>query len=132
MSGKLGGEGKVVQIDEFLFRGRRKYNCGRLLLDHFMESLDDSRRKNNYCEHINGPWVFGMAEEGFRKVKMFVVEKRDRDSPPPFLLEHVDKSSIIYSDGWKAYSGLGTVFNDHKVVNHSENFIDHNTRFILN
>ncbi|ORD96563.1 hypothetical protein HERIO_1511 [Hepatospora eriocheir] len=45
MSGKLGGEGKVVQIDEFLFRGRRKYNHGRLLLDDFMESFDYARRK---------------------------------------------------------------------------------------
>ncbi|ORD96557.1 hypothetical protein HERIO_1514 [Hepatospora eriocheir] len=55
MSGKLRGEGKVVQIDESLFRGRRKYNLGRLLLDDFMESLDDARRKNNYSERINGP-----------------------------------------------------------------------------
>ncbi|ORD97049.1 hypothetical protein HERIO_1067 [Hepatospora eriocheir] len=128
MSGKLGGEGKVVQIDESLFRGRRKYNRNRLLLDDFMESLDDARCKNNYGERVNGPWVFSMAEEGSRKVKMFVVEKRDRDSLPPLLLEHVDKNSIIHGDGCKAYSGLSTMFDDHKVVNYSENFVDPNTR----
>ncbi|ORD96558.1 hypothetical protein HERIO_1515 [Hepatospora eriocheir] len=59
---------------------------------------------------------------------MFVVEKIDRDSMLPLLLEHVDNSSIIHSDGWKAYSGLSTVINDHKVVNHSKNFVDPNTR----
>ncbi|ORD97959.1 hypothetical protein HERIO_215 [Hepatospora eriocheir] len=93
-----------------------------------MESLDDADRKNNYGERVNGPWVFSMAEEGSRKVKIFVVKKRDRDSLLPLLLEHVNKSSIIHSDDQKAYSGLGTVFNDHKVVNHSENFVDLNTR----
>ncbi|ORD95373.1 hypothetical protein HERIO_2544 [Hepatospora eriocheir] len=93
-----------------------------------MESIDDARRKINYGERVNGPWVFGMAEEGSRKVKMFVVEKKDRYSLLSLLLEHVDKNSDINSDGWKAFSGLGIVFNDYKVVNHSENFINPNTR----
>ncbi|ORD97764.1 hypothetical protein HERIO_397 [Hepatospora eriocheir] len=86
MSVKLGGEGKVVQIAESLFRGRQKYNRGRLLLDDFMKSLDDAFCKNNYGERVNEPWVFGMAEEGSRNFKMFVMEKRDRDSLLPLLL----------------------------------------------
>ncbi|ORD95451.1 hypothetical protein HERIO_2490 [Hepatospora eriocheir] len=106
MSEKLGGPRKVVQIDESLFRGRRKYNRGRLFLDDFMESIDDARRKINYGERVNGPWVFGMAEQGSRKVKMFLVEKRDRDTLLPLLLKHVDTQSVIVSDGWKAYCGL--------------------------
>lgn len=40
--GKIGGPGKVVQIDESKF-GRRKYNRGR---------------------HIEGHWVIGMLEDG--------------------------------------------------------------------
>ncbi|ORD97767.1 hypothetical protein HERIO_400 [Hepatospora eriocheir] len=54
---------------------------------------------------------------------MFVVEKRDRDFLLTLLLEHVDKNSIIHGDGWKAYSGLGTVFNGHKAINHSEKIL---------
>ncbi|ORD97252.1 hypothetical protein HERIO_875 [Hepatospora eriocheir] len=59
---------------------------------------------------------------------MFVVERRDRNTLLPLLVEHIDLKTTIHSDGWRAYSGLNTVFHDHKVVNHSENFVDPKTR----
>ena len=54
-SEKIGGEGKVVQIDESKF-GKRKYHRGH---------------------KVEGQWVFGGIEDGSRKCFMVAVEKRD-------------------------------------------------------
>ena len=45
-SEKLGGEGKIVQIDESKF-GKRKYHRGH---------------------HVEGQWVFGVIEEDRKEV----------------------------------------------------------------
>ncbi|ORD96482.1 hypothetical protein HERIO_1597 [Hepatospora eriocheir] len=92
-----------------------------------MEINGNNIRINNFGNRVDGPWVFRMAEQGSRKVKMFLVEKRDRDTLLPLLLKHVDTQSVIVSDGWKAYCGLILYFCGHNVVNHSENFIDPTT-----
>ncbi|ORD99664.1 hypothetical protein A0H76_425 [Hepatospora eriocheir] len=65
-----------------------------------------------------------MTEQGLRKVKMFLVEKRDRDIFLPILLEHVKRKVFSVLDGWKAYYGLNSYFYDHNVVNYSNNLID--------
>ncbi|ORD98614.1 hypothetical protein A0H76_2197 [Hepatospora eriocheir] len=83
----------------------------------------------NYGERINGLWVFGMTEEGSRKVLMFVVERRDRNTLLPLLVEHINLKNIIHFDKWWEFSGLNAVFHNHKVVNHSENFVDSKTRY---
>lgn len=68
----MGGKGFSIQIDESLFRGKRKYNRGRLLLGNKkpIESLSDRLRsftktkntsKRNYGNQITGPWVFGLV-----------------------------------------------------------------------
>jgi hypothetical protein len=54
---KLGGPGKIVEIDESLF-AKVKHNRGR-----------DLRRKQ--------VWVFGMIERGTRKCIFMVLAKRD-------------------------------------------------------
>jgi hypothetical protein len=62
-----GGEGHVIQIDESLLRGKRKYNRGRFRGgESVTESLDenDANAANitNQRNHgrISGPWVFGL------------------------------------------------------------------------
>ena len=45
----MGGIGEVVQIDESLFRGKRKYHRGRLLLGN-----RDNNNNNNNNNDING------------------------------------------------------------------------------
>ena len=54
-SESIGGEGKVVQIDESKF-GKRKYHRGH---------------------HVEGQWVFGGIENDSRKCFLIAVEKRD-------------------------------------------------------
>ena len=54
-SQKIGGEGKIVQIDKSKF-GKRKYHPGH---------------------HVEGQWVFGGIERDSRKCFMVAVDKRD-------------------------------------------------------
>ncbi|ORD99398.1 hypothetical protein A0H76_920 [Hepatospora eriocheir] len=65
-----------------------------------MGNNSNAGRKMNYGKRINRLWVFGMTEEGFRKVKMFVVERRDYNTLLPLLIEHIDLKTTIHSDGW--------------------------------
>ena len=71
--------GYRAQIDESLFRGRRKYNRGRMLtVDNQTErtvrdkseaiiSASLNKSKRNYGNRIDGPWVFGIVLERERK-----------------------------------------------------------------
>ena len=65
----------VVQIDESLLRGKRKYNRGRLLsgddpvpqedVNEFIELSGSDDEENdhqrNYGRRITGPWIFGLS-----------------------------------------------------------------------
>lgn len=99
-AGKIGGPGRIVQIDEALI-GRRKYNRGRVL---------------------PGTWVVGLiAEDG--QLRLTVVTDRSGASLLDVVRKYVEPGSEIHSDGWRGYSGLKALGYAHRTVNHSVEFV---------
>ena len=105
---QIGGPGEIVEIDESML----------------------SKRKYNRKRSLNQVWVFGGIVRG-KPLECFieVVESRNR----PVLLDVINRrskpGSTISSDSWRAYSNLTELlpekdFEEHKVVNHSENLIN--------
>jgi transposase-like protein len=106
---KLGGVGKVVEIDESLFV-KVKHNRGR---------------------DMAGPkiWVFGMYERPTanqpKKVLFFQVDSRDAVTLLNIIYNHVLPGTTIHSDCWASYNqinNLGRQYN-HRTVNHSLTFV---------
>jgi IS1 family transposase len=103
----VGGPGLVVEVDETKI-GKRKYNRGH---------------------KVEGTWVIvGVERTTERKMFAVPVETRDENSLRTVIVKHVAVGSIVYTDGWRAYSWLD---NDprysHQVVNHSISFKDEET-----
>lgn len=124
----MGGPGKVIQVDESLFRGRRKGNRGRLLDGN----TTPGSRRNNYRNSTVGPWVFGMIDVETNELRLFHVLKRDKNTLGAIISRNVARGTTIMSDEWRAYrviprlcDGAGVSLNlVHRTVNHSINFVD--------
>ena len=127
----MGGEGCIVQIDESLFAGKRKYNGGRLLAQDVgaRPGPRGGRRRTSYGDRMVGPWVFGMLliRNDYREIRMFYVKKRDAATLIPIIRKHVLPGTEIHYDQWAAYRNLSKYGYVHKTVNHSENFVDPNS-----
>ena len=103
-SERLGGEGKIVQIDESKF-GKRKYDRGH---------------------HVEVQWVFGGIEQDSRKCFLVTVETRDERTLLPIIQKWIEPGTIIVSDCWKAYCNLEKHGYVHRTVNHSKEFANEN------
>lgn len=99
---KVGGVGKILEIDETLV-GKRKYNRGK---------------------RVNGQWVFGGIVRDTHEAFLVPVDKRDRATLLPIIKEYVLPGTTIYSDCWKPYDTLEEEGYPHLTVNHSKNFKD--------
>ncbi|XP_036347889.1 uncharacterized protein LOC118757270, partial [Rhagoletis pomonella] len=99
-SGKIGGPGKIVQIDESKF-GKRKFNKGR---------------------RVEGHWVLGMIQDGSEDLRLEVCPDncRSADILIPLIKKHVAEGSIIRTDFWRAYDCLSDHGFTHQKVNHSD------------
>jgi len=67
-------------------------------------------------------WVFGLVDRVTKEFRAFVVQDRTADTLIPIIRENVRIGAIIYSDGWRSYSGLGGLGYDHRVVIHDQGF----------
>jgi transposase-like protein len=102
---KIGGVGKIVEIDESKF-GKRKYHRGA---------------------HRDGQWVFGGVERGNVKNMFFVaVLNRTQETLIEYILQYIEPANTIISDCWKAYNTtlLNQLGFNHLTVNHSRFFKD--------
>ena len=99
---KIGGPGKLVQIDESKI-GKRKYHRGHV---------------------VEGQWVFGGIEEDSRKSFIETVKNRPEETLLNLIREWVAPGTVIVSDGWKAYANPGKHGYIHKTVNHSIEFVN--------
>ena len=102
---KVGGPGKVVEIDESKF-GKRKYYKGR--------------RKD-------GVWVFGGIERDSKNCFLTTVEDRNADTLIPIIKGNVLPGTTIISDCWKSYSRLSEEGYTHQTVNHSKECVNKET-----
>ncbi|XP_022117869.1 uncharacterized protein LOC110995153 [Pieris rapae] len=98
--GKIGGPGKIVQIDESKF-GKRKYNRGR---------------------HIEGHWVLGMIADNSEDLRLEVCPDniRSADVLIPIIQKHVEVGTTIHTDSWRAYDCLSEHGYQHKKVTYSD------------
>ena len=78
-SEKLGGEDKVVQIDESKV-GKQKYHRGH---------------------RVEGQWVFGGIAEDSRRSFLVAVEDRSEATLLPFIQAWIEPGTLIVSDCWK-------------------------------
>ena len=107
-SEKLGGLGKIVQIDESVVY-KPKYNVG-----HGFQTP--------------AKWIFGAYDVEQKIGYVQFVDSRDSNALFPIIQQWIEPGTEIHSDRWASYSGISNipVFPPyiHKTVNHSENFVD--------
>ena len=103
-TGKLGGAGYTVEIDESKC-GKRKYNRGRV---------------------TEGQWVVGGICRETKEIFVSLCPDNKRDSTTllSIIESHVDSASTVITDCWKAYEALDHE-NWHQImVKRSLNFVD--------
>jgi transposase len=103
-SGQLGGGGKGgVEMDETYYGGRGKSYPGRA-------SVTDKFAKTP---------VVGMVERKGR-VRAFVAQDTKADSLIGLVREHIVPRSLVFTDDYAPYDGLGVRGYQHRRIRHSE------------
>lgn len=106
--GRIGGVGKIVEIDECKI-GRRKYERGRV---------------------VEGTWILGMVHRGHPhsyRLKICPENKRNAATLLALIRKHVVVGTEIHTDCWKGYDCLETHSYLHKTVNHLVEFVNPET-----
>ncbi|KAH7814998.1 putative ISXO2-like transposase domain [Monocercomonoides exilis] len=103
---KIGREGKIVEIDEAVWR-RRKYHKGK---------------KKKLIRIFGGVEILEGGGAGDRF--MMIVPDRTKDTLIPIILDHIKFGTKIYSVDWKAYQCLRTSSYMHETVCHKREFFN--------
>lgn len=100
----LGGENETVEVDEcHIFT--RKNDVGRVL------------RGQSY-------WCVGAKCRRSKNVKLQILRVRNERNLTEFITRNILNRTTIITDGWRGYANLVRNNFIHKVVVHSENFVD--------
>lgn len=95
----LGGPNCIVEIDETLIGGVRKFHRG-------------------YFRGSGQKWVIGMIDRNTRKAYIEMVPNRTRDTLFPIIQDHILPNSIIHSDEAPVYRTLNQNGYTHYTVCH--------------
>jgi IS1 family transposase len=101
----IGGEGKVVEINESKF-GKRKYHLG--------------------C-YVKNQWVFGGVERGTGRTFLVAMHDRSAEALIGLIKQWILPSTTVITGYWAAYSSLCDEGYVHFTVNHSIMFVDKTT-----
>ena len=124
---KLGGSGKVVEVDEtFIGGAARKMNAKQLAKSRIPQKpgkeFNPPRRTYSLTSKAI---VMGMLERG-GKVVAKVAKTRNRPDLLPNIQQHVAPKSVVHTDEHHAYVELGRLDYEHKVVDHAVAYVDGN------
>ena len=97
---KLGGGGRVVEVDETFWGNKKKCKPGARGYSHKGK-------------------IFSLVERG-GDVRSFHVQRVNSKTLKPIIREQVEKDTHIISDEMSSYTGLDQEFDKHDVVCHSK------------
>jgi transposase-like protein len=112
-SGKLGGPGSEIEIDE-TFIGGKSRNMHRSKRARVITGTGGKDKA----------MVMGVLERG-GKVRAMVVENRRRAELQKQVREHVEAGAAIFTDELPSYKGLNSEY-DHAVINHAVEYVNGN------
>jgi transposase-like protein len=112
-SGKLGGPGSEIEIDE-TFIGGKSRNMHRSKRARVITGTGGKDKA----------MVMGVLERG-GKVRAMVVENRRRAELQKQVREHVEAGAAIFTDELQSYKGLGSEY-DHAVIDHAVEYVNGN------
>ena len=118
----LGGPGKIVQIDESLFRHKPKVGNYYICVLLVNSSLQNHRGRPTSTEK----WVFGIVDTSFSP-SLELVPNRQAATLLPIIQARVARGTTVYSDEWSAYRQLSKRLlqvASHGTVNHSLHFVN--------
>ncbi len=109
--GKLGGEGKEIEVDESFIGGKSRNM-----------HVSQRRRRITGTGGKDKTAVMGILErEG--KIRTIVVENRRKATLQAEVKQHVEAGSALYTDELLSYEGLAGQYA-HKVINHAIAYVD--------
>ena len=107
--GRIGGEGRVAEIDEMKF-GKRKYNVGRLKDGHWILVIVLHKQNDDDIDEV--------------RLEICPNNNRSAASLVPLIEKHVLPGTVVMTDLWRGYNSIDQRGYYRLTVNHSANFVD--------